>query len=287
VRKFALMPSGEGDELHEWPGARAIGGALVIVAAPLVLLAVPRLRPALDVHWENQPAHFWLVVAAAAITVTLGYRVTVAARRRQDARLFLISLAFITGAGFLGLHGLATPGVLVGPNAGFELATPVGLGLGSVFVAISAIEFRPQTSRRIMRRSRPILGALVTVIVGWAWSPSERPRRRRLLIAGGAQGVEIGVVEVQLLLATCQGPAHPSEQELVLRRPADGGGCAVERQAAQQRSGVGRASIAHPPASPSSAPRAGPHGCRNGRRRRPGTPQADRPRTVAPVRAGP
>ncbi len=161
------MPNVEGDELHEWPGARAIGGALVFVTAPLALLVVLRLRPELDARWENQPAHFWLVVAAAAIAVTLGYAVTVAARRRQDARLFVISLAFITGAGFLGLHGLATPGVLVGPNAGFELATPVGLVLGSVFVAVSAIEFQPETSRRIMRRSRPILGALVTVIVGW------------------------------------------------------------------------------------------------------------------------
>ena len=49
------------------------------------------------------------------------------ARRRRDARLFLISLAFMASFGFLALHALATPDVLLGKNAGFELATPVGL----------------------------------------------------------------------------------------------------------------------------------------------------------------
>jgi hypothetical protein len=34
---------------------------------------------------------------------------------------------FVARAGFLRLHALATPGVLLGRNKGFELATPVGL----------------------------------------------------------------------------------------------------------------------------------------------------------------
>jgi hypothetical protein len=34
-----------------------------------------------------------------------------AARRHHDARLFLVALAFLTSAGFLLLHALATPGV--------------------------------------------------------------------------------------------------------------------------------------------------------------------------------
>src|SRR3712207_8701335 len=55
-----------------------------------------------------------------------------AARQRGDARLFLVSLAFLAAAGFLGLHALATPGVLLdGRNAGFVVATPVGLLLAA------------------------------------------------------------------------------------------------------------------------------------------------------------
>ena len=60
------------------------------------------------------------------------------AGRQRDARLVLISLAFLASAGFLGLHALATPGVLLpGPNTGFVIATPVGLFIASVFAACS------------------------------------------------------------------------------------------------------------------------------------------------------
>lgn len=148
------------------PGA--VAGAVAAVIAPLGLLALLRLRPALDARWEQHPAHFWLVLVAAALATALGYAVAVAARRRRDARLFIVSLGFLSGAGFLGLHALATPGVMVGPNAGFEFATPIGLVLGSGFVALSAIDFSPDTSRRIMARSSHILAALFTLVIAWA-----------------------------------------------------------------------------------------------------------------------
>ena len=143
----------------------AIGAAIVV---PLAALVVLRVWPELDLLWQHHPAHFWLVLAAAAVTVMLGYNLHVAARRRADARLLLISLAFIAGAGFLGLHALATPDVLLGPNAGFELATPVGLLLGGGFVAASAWDFSPDTSRRFMARSRWLLWGLVAVMAAWA-----------------------------------------------------------------------------------------------------------------------
>ncbi|QBI20070.1 hypothetical protein ER308_11195 [Egibacter rhizosphaerae] len=155
---------------HRWAAFRR-GDVLTITAATVValgLLVVLRLWPVLDVRWENHPAHFWLVLAASAVATTLGLAMVGAARRRQDARLFVVSLAFLAGAGFLGLHALATPGVLLGPNAGFELATPVGLTIGGVLVAMSAIEFRPSTARRITRWSGWLLGVLVAVMIVWA-----------------------------------------------------------------------------------------------------------------------
>ncbi|HZA20238.1 MAG TPA: hypothetical protein VE889_05220, partial [Actinomycetota bacterium] len=116
------------------------GRWIALALIPVALVLVLRLRPALDVQWENHPAHFWLVLSASAVAVALGWAVSVTARARRDARLLLVSLAFIVSAGFLGLHALATPGVLLGPNAGFELATPVGLLLGGVLVALSSLE---------------------------------------------------------------------------------------------------------------------------------------------------
>jgi adenylate cyclase len=149
--------------MRRW--AAAIGVAVVL---PLGLLAVLRTWPDLDLHWHNQQAHFWLVLAAAAVAAGLGYHVYAAARRRADARLLLVSLAFCSGAGFLGLHALATPGVLLGPNAGFELATPVGLLLGGGFVAASAMDLPAARSQRIMSQSGRLLGGLTAVIAAWA-----------------------------------------------------------------------------------------------------------------------
>ena len=108
-----------------------------------------------------------MVFAAALACVGLGSALSEGARRRRDARLFLISLAFVASAGFLALHALATPGVLLGPNGGFELATPVGLVLAGAFAAASAVELRPQTSARIMAAWAPVLGGLFVLLVAW------------------------------------------------------------------------------------------------------------------------
>lgn len=181
-------------------GTAAVVGALALVAAPLVALVILRTWPALDLLWYNHPAHFWIVLIAAAIASALGYAVTVASRRRQDSRLFLISLAFVLGAGFLGLHALATPGVLVGPNAGFELATPVGLVLGSVFVAASAVDMGPDASRRIMRWSRPLLAVVIAVIVAWAVaSLAELPPLDGPVARGTLQGWQLSLAGVGVL----------------------------------------------------------------------------------------
>ena len=131
---------------------------LAVVVAPLVLLAILLARPAIDVSWENQPAHFWLVLGAAAVATALGWAVSIAARRRRDARLLLISLAFIASSGFLGLHALATPTVLLGQNAGFELATPFGLVVAGVFAAASSLELSPERARSVVRRAPLLLG---------------------------------------------------------------------------------------------------------------------------------
>ena len=144
-------------------------GTLAAVAvAPLFFLVVLLARPAIDGAWENHPAHFWLVLVAALVATALGFSVTTAARRRRDARLFLISLAFIASAAFLGLHALATPGVLLGPNAGFELATPFGLLLAAMFAAGAALELRSDHAERVLRWAPSLLVALGAIVAVWA-----------------------------------------------------------------------------------------------------------------------
>jgi class 3 adenylate cyclase len=140
---------------------------VVILVVPLLLLGLVKAVPELDKGWENLPAHFWLVLIAALLAMVLGYSVTNAARRRRDARLLLISLGFIAAAGFLGLHALGTPGVLVDNNAGFEAATPVGLLLGGLFLALSGQTLNEPTAERILARAHLLLGSLLAVMAVW------------------------------------------------------------------------------------------------------------------------
>ena len=103
---------------------------------PLGLLVLLRTATHADARWENRPAHFWLVLVTALVCLVLAVAISEGGRRRRDARLLLIGLAFVTSAGFLALHALATPGVVVeGKNAGFVLATPVGLVAAGAFAA--------------------------------------------------------------------------------------------------------------------------------------------------------
>ena len=176
---------------------------IAAAVVPGVLWIAVLTMPTLDERWESHPAHFWLVLAAAVASVVLGYAVLVAARRRRDARLFLVSLAFLASAAFLGLHALATPGVLVGKNAGFELAPPVGLVVAAAFAAASSLELSTRAADRVLRASHVVLGALVTLVVAWAVvSLAELPPLDRPLAAEEVDGWQVGLAVAGVALYT-------------------------------------------------------------------------------------
>ena len=124
---------------------------LLMLAVPVIGLWLVIAQPKLDGRWEHHLSHFWLVLGVALVNVAIAVRMNEQTRRRADTRLFLVSMAFLSSAGFLALHALTTPDVLVGGNAGFEIATPVGLLLAAVFAAISSIEFTAARQAAVMR----------------------------------------------------------------------------------------------------------------------------------------
>lgn len=162
-------------------GSRIAVTAAVLTVPLLGLLLLLRL-PTLDFRWEHHPAHFWLVLITAVLSAVLAYATGDAAGRRGDARLLYVSLAFLSSAGFLALHALATPGVLLDKaNTGFLIATPVGVGLGSIFAALSTADFTGDSAVRNVRIGRLLRWVLLGLMVLWAvWSlaglpPLDRP----------------------------------------------------------------------------------------------------------------
>jgi len=144
-----------------------LGVWLVHIALPLLGLWLLVAAPFTDLRWENHDAHLWLVLATAVVNLLIAVAMNAEAGRRQDARLFLVSMAFAAAAGFLGLHALSTPAVLVGRNTGFVIATPVGLTLAGIFAAVSALDMSPRTAALVMR-ARPLLRlGLVAAVLAW------------------------------------------------------------------------------------------------------------------------
>jgi adenylate cyclase len=153
----------------------------VVLAVPLLGLFLVLLQPELDLRWEHHPAHFWLVLITAVLSAILAYATGEAAGRRGDARLLYVSLAFLSSAGFLALHALATPGVLLAKsNTGFLIATPVGVALGSVFGAMSTADFSGDSAVRHVRIGKRLRWALLGLMVLWAvWSLASLPPLNR------------------------------------------------------------------------------------------------------------
>ena len=141
---------------------------LLLLLLPMAGLALLIARPQLDLEWRHQPSHFWLVLSVAVLNVALAYLTNEAAMRRGDARLVLISLAFGVSAGFLGLHALATPGVLLSaPNVGFAVATPIGLSLAAALAATAALPLAGPRGALVLRHARSLRIGLLVVVLAW------------------------------------------------------------------------------------------------------------------------
>ena len=138
---------------------------VALLLVPPAVFAALLAWPDLNATWQNRPAHFWIVLGAALLSMAIGVAASEAARRRHDARIFLVSLAFLASSGGLALHALATPGVLQdGKNATFELAVQVGLMLAAAFAAASALDLDADAAARVMARQRLLRGGLLAVL---------------------------------------------------------------------------------------------------------------------------
>lgn len=127
-----------------------------------LLLDVPRV----DLEWDNRLAHFALVLSASSVSVVLGAMIARESRARDDARLWLVSLVFMTTAGFFGVHALYTPGVLVDTSdTNFMLATRLGLVLAGLAALASSMTFTPARSARLWAWRRTV-STVVAALIG-------------------------------------------------------------------------------------------------------------------------
>jgi adenylate cyclase len=147
-------------------------------ALPLAGLVSLLLRSELDPHIENYRLHFVVFGVVGAVAVALGYAAGEAANRRGDARVLLLSLAFMATGGFLWLHAIGTPSILfLREHAGFQVAIPVGLLVSALFALGSAfVDLRPELGDALIRRRTLLrLGILVAIGAWFVWTVADLP----------------------------------------------------------------------------------------------------------------
>jgi putative nucleotidyltransferase with HDIG domain len=137
----------------------------------LGLLAACAVLPAATVHFLGETevriagaVHFLPIAISAGLAAAAALTLTVVGARRGDGRAVLIGTAFSSMAALLSIHGLTTPGFLVGDNGLVAFSGALTLPVGGAVLALSAIpELRRPTA------VRPVLalqGALIVAIVG-------------------------------------------------------------------------------------------------------------------------
>jgi putative nucleotidyltransferase with HDIG domain len=129
------------------------------VVQDLALLGAGGIVPAaaltfLGHHSHNlgTNVHFIGVGVSAVMASVAALALTVVGVRRQDGRVVLVGSAFTVMAALLAIHGLATPGVVIGDNGVIALTGAATLPVGGAVLALSALPGlrRPQGIRSLL-----------------------------------------------------------------------------------------------------------------------------------------
>lgn len=137
----------------------------------LAVVALCAVGPALAVHATaddeasfSAVTHLVVVAISAGVACSASVALTVVGARAGDATVVLHATAFTAMTAFLALHGLATPGVLVGANGVVAFAGAASLPVGAALLSLAAL---PQLrGPRAVRRILTLQAALVAAILG-------------------------------------------------------------------------------------------------------------------------
>lgn len=185
------MPDASRARFARWIMPAAWGLALTL---PLVGLVSLFLRRQLDPTWQSNRLHFELFLLVGAGACTLAYLAGQAADRRGDARVFLLSLAFLATGGFLAVHVVGTPGILLNNDIpGFRSAIPAGMVIGSLFAFASAfVDDRPRLALAMMRHRHVLRITVLVAIAVWSvFSLAQLPPLAGTELEGGGTFLRI------------------------------------------------------------------------------------------------
>lgn len=153
-------------------------GSILPVLATCALLPVGLLI-AFGHHMVMPPmwVHFYVVGVSALVATAAAVAITVVGSRRGDTRTVIVGGGFSLMAALLAVHGLVTPGMLVGQNGLIAVTGAATLPVGGIVMALSAL---PQFASaraipRVIALQAVLACAIVVLSVVGALKPSLVP----------------------------------------------------------------------------------------------------------------
>jgi putative nucleotidyltransferase with HDIG domain len=137
-------------------------------------------------------------LAAAAVSLAL----TIVGVRRNDRRVVLIGMGFTVMSALLAIHGLATPGAIIGPNGVISLTGAATLPAGAAVLALSAIPplRRPHSMRALLALQAVAVTSVIGLgVVGMVF-PSVVPPVPAPGSSGAVSALVVGVALFSVLL---------------------------------------------------------------------------------------
>ena len=151
---------------------RAASAVAVCAAGAVLPAATLALVARREAHFGDA-LHFWGVGGSALAATAAALTLTIVGARRRDARTVIVGTAFSVMAALLVLHGLASPGVLVGFNGLVSFTGGATLPVGAAVLALTALP--SVQGPRNVRRLLVLQAVLLTVIVAVGTAGMLRP----------------------------------------------------------------------------------------------------------------
>ena len=109
--------------------------------------------------------HFYGVGVSALVAMVAAIALTTAGARAGDARTVVVGGGFSVMAALLAVHGLVTPGVLVGPNGVIALTGAATLPIGAAVLALSGLQQfnSPGSIRRVIALEALFAAAILSL----------------------------------------------------------------------------------------------------------------------------
>jgi HD-GYP domain-containing protein (c-di-GMP phosphodiesterase class II) len=123
-------------------------------------------------------AHFYIVSATAVLSAALALVMAAASVRVANARTLLLTMAFVAMAAIFAVHGLATPGFLLG-GAYYDIAAVsarMSITLAACFLGASAVAWPARAEQLLVRWRLALLGLEVVLVAGFAFLALARPQ---------------------------------------------------------------------------------------------------------------